>query len=416
MRYAIIGAGPAGVVAAETLRAADPDGVITLYAGEGEPPYSRMAIPYLLVGKIDESGTYLRRSPDHFARQRIDVVQATVTAIDTRSKSLAVAGKGEMPYDSLLLATGSRPATPPIPGIDHERVVSCWTLADARKIAAHTDKGSRVVLMGAGFIGCIILEALAQRGVNLTVVEMADRMVARMLDDKAGGLLQQWCEQQGVRVLTGTKVTAIEPGNSNAPIHVQLDSHETLPADLVISATGVLPNAELAKDAGINVNRGIVVDHHLQTSVPGVYAVGDVAETDTFGQAGKSVLAIQPTAVEQARAAALSMSGSPSAFVGALPMNVLDTLGLISVSFGAWAGVPGGDSAQLYDPAGFRYINLQFDGEKLVGATGVGHTDHVGAIRGLIQGQTPLGHWKQRLSDDPLQLMEAFVALAQNIR
>src|SRR5262249_54559045 len=149
-------------------------------------------------------------------------------------------GKKGLEFDRLLLATGSRPVAAPIPGIDSPGEHPCWTLEDARAILKRAKKGARVVQMGAGFIGCIILEALAECGVELTVIEMGNRMVPRMMTEKAGGLIKRWCESKGVKVKTSTKVERIEP--KGKALAVKLSDGTSLTADLVISATGVRPN------------------------------------------------------------------------------------------------------------------------------------------------------------------------------
>ena len=151
MNHVIIGAGPAGVVAAETLHKRDPSARIAIIGDEPEPPYSRMAIPYLLMENINESGTYLRKQEGHFRGRGIDVMVDTVESVDPAGKTVSLSSGGRRGYDRLLVASGSRPITPPIPGIDHARVTSCWTLADARKISGTIRPGSSVVLIGAGF-------------------------------------------------------------------------------------------------------------------------------------------------------------------------------------------------------------------------------------------------------------------------
>ena len=407
MQHVIIGNGPAGVVAADTIRQADPTATITLLGDEPEPPYGRMAIPYFLEGKIDEAGTYLRRDPAHFDQQRIEIKSTRVTAVDTSTSELALDDGATLGFDHLLIATGARPIRPPIPGIDDPRVQTCWTMADARAIAERASEGSEVVLLGAGFIGCIVLEALAKRGVRLTVVEMAERMVARMLDANAGGLLQDWCEKHGVSVRIGTSVTGIEGGDD--ALGVQLDDGSVLPAQLLILAAGVRSNTDFLDGSGIETDQGILVDEYLHTSKPGIYAAGDVAQGRDFSTGNRMVHAIQPVAADQGRCAAMNMAIHPTAYPGGLAMNVLDTLGLVSCSFGAWDGVDGGDSAELLDRDRFRYLNLQFADDRLVGATGLGLTQHVGALRGLIQSRHRLGVWKTRLQNDPTRVMEALV-------
>lgn len=277
----------------------------------------------------------------------------------------------------------------PVPTLFHRRFpastcqcAGCWTLEDARHIFSLATPGAKVVLMGAGFIGCIILEALAARGVDLTVVEMEDRMVPRMMDQASGGLIKRWCESKGVTVLTSTRVAGVSPGDGHA-LTVALENGSQLPADLLISATGVKPNVAFLNGSGIETDLGIVVDQRLQTSVPNIYAAGDVAQGRDFSTGGYSVQAIQPTAVEHGRIATSNMvDGSEVVHAGCVNMNVLDTMGLISGSFGLWEGIDGGDTAELSDYGRYRYLNLQFQDDVLIGANSLGLTQHIGVLRG----------------------------------
>jgi NADPH-dependent 2,4-dienoyl-CoA reductase/sulfur reductase-like enzyme len=451
MKHLILGAGPAGVIAAETLRKHAPDDEIVLVGDEPERPYSRMAIPYLLMGNIDEQGTHLRHHKDHYAALRITLERGRATALDIAARSVTLDDGRTLAYDRLLIATGSSPSDPPIPGVDSPGVHHCWTLSDARAIARRATKGARVLQMGAGFIGCIIMEALAARGVQLTVVEMGDRMVPRMMGPTAGGMIKDWCESKGVRVYTGARVEAIEAAHAppqaaevhppgllariasavglggesasspaarggsagDAPLRVRLSNGKTLEADLVISATGVKPNIEFLQGSGVTCLLGVLTDEHLQTNVPGIYAAGDCAEALDMISGKTIVSAIQPNAADQARVAALNMAGRPTALKGVTQINVLDTLGLISTSFGDWQGVPGGQQVELTDKARGRHLSLQFAGDCLIGCNSVGWTDHVGVMRGLVEGRVRLGEWKDRLLDDPTQLMAAYLARAQ---
>jgi NADPH-dependent 2,4-dienoyl-CoA reductase/sulfur reductase-like enzyme len=406
MNYVIIGTGPAGVVAAETLRQRQPIASITLIGDEPELPYSRMAIPYHLIGDIAEDGTHLRKSPAHFEREKIQRIEQHVTNIQADAHQLSLANGEQLSFDKLLIATGSRAVRPPIAGMDLPGVTNCWTLADARRIIAKANRGDDVILMGAGFIGCIILEALAKRGVNLTVVEMENRMVPRMMDEQSGGLLKRWCEQQGVRVLTSTRVKSV--GAEGDKLGVELEGQAAMKVDLLICATGVKPNTELAK-GWLQTEHGILVNRRLQTSHADIFAAGDVAEGRDFSTGDYSVQAIQPTAVEHGFIAATNMSGGDYLHRGSINMNVLDTMGLISSSFGLWQGVEDGESATLNDPEHYRYINLQFKGDRLVGANTLGMTQHIGALRGLIQNKTHLGKWKANLMDNPSRFMEAYL-------
>jgi NAD(P)H-nitrite reductase large subunit len=414
MQHVIIGAGPAGVIAAETLRKVDPRSIVTLIGDEPEPPYSRMALPYYLIKRIQEEGTYLRKGKKHYENTGIKIIHDRVTQVDSGTKSLKLGKDGSVAFDKLLIATGSHPIQPPIPGVDLAGVHPCWTLKDGRAIAKLAKPGASVVLMGAGFIGCIILEALAARGVKLTVVEMEDRMVPRMMNQTAGNLIKQWCLDKGVSVHTTTKVEAIEKGKGKG-LTVKLGNGDVIDADLVISATGVKSNMNFLEGSGIETEFGVLVNDHLQTSNPDIYAAGDVCQGKDFSTGEYSVQAIQPTAADHGRIAALNMAGKNSVHQGSVNMNVLDTMGLISSSYGLWMGVDGGDSAELSDPERYRYLSLQFEDDVLVGAQALGLTNHVGVLRGLIQTRLHLGKWKDHLMQDPTRLMEAYLGCTQAI-
>ncbi|BET25433.1 pyridine nucleotide-disulfide oxidoreductase [Limnobacter thiooxidans] len=446
LRHVILGNGPAGVVAAEQIRKQRPRDSIVMVGAEPEPPYSRMAIPYLLIGKVGEKGTYLRKDPDHFKKQNIQEVQARATQLDTAGKKVMLDNGDVLEYDKLLIATGARPISPPIPGVNLPGVHPCWTLENARQIIELAKPGSRVLQMGAGFIGCIIMEALALRGVKLTVVEMGNRMVPRMMTEGAGSMIRDWCIKKGVNVYCSTRVEAIEQGGQpvqpseqgligkitsalgfggggnnavlaakdSAPLRVKLSNGEVLEVDLVISATGVKPNLDFLEGSGLELDQGLLVDDHMQTNIKDVYAAGDVAQVRDFSTGEKTVNMIQPAAADDARIAAQNMMGQGTSTQGSLAMNVLDTLGLIAASFGQWWGAEGGQSVELQNKDEFSYMRLEFLDDVLIGATSLGLTNHVGVMRGLIQGKIHLGEWKDHLLEDPTRLMEAYLACAQS--
>jgi NAD(P)H-nitrite reductase large subunit len=295
-----------------------------------------------------------------------------------------------------------------LPGVHH-----CWTLEDARTILAQARSGTRIVQMGAGFVGCIIMEGLLSRGVDLTILVRSGYMVRRMMNPTASGLLRRWCEAKGVKILTHTQPTGLT--SAGGSLQVALADGQPLSADLYLSVVGVDPNLGFLKGSGLALGKGILVDANLQSNVPGVYAAGDVAQAANCLTGQSQLNAIQPNAVEQGRVAALNMAGHPARFKGAFVFNVLTTLGLVSSSFGEWEGGPKGESVEILDEARYRYLNLQFEGDRLIGANTVGWTDHVGAFRGLIEGRVRLGIWKQRLMEDPTQVMQAYLAAAHSV-
>ncbi|MEM6998917.1 MAG: FAD/NAD(P)-binding oxidoreductase [Pseudomonadota bacterium] len=416
MKHVIVGAGPSGVIAAETLRKVDPTSSIIMVGDEKEAPYSRMALPYYLIEKIGEDGTYLRKDSSHYSNKDVDVIQDRVSEIDSKAKTLKLDNNDAISYDKLLLATGSHPIRPPIEGMDLPGIHSCWTLEDGRNIVKKAKLGANVVLMGAGFIGCIILEALALRKVNLTVIEMDDRMVPRMMDQTAGNLIKKWCLDKKVAVHTSTKVESIEKaGLLGKGLKVNLSNGESLKADLVISATGVAANTQFLEGSGIETDFGVLVNDRLQSNISDIYAAGDVCQGKDFSTGEYSVQAIQPTAADHGRIAAMNMAGRDTVHQGCVNMNVLDTMGLISSSYGLWMGVDGGETSHLCDESRYRYLKLEFEDDVLVGAQSLGLTQHVGVLRGLIQTKIRLGKWKDHLLKDPTRIMEAYLANTQAI-
>lgn len=408
MRHVIVGAGPAGVVAAETIRKLQPKAEVTLVGGEPGEPYARMAIPYVLTGKIEEEGARLRKGPDFYKSLDIRVVAGRAAKLDAQKRELTLADGAKLPYDRLLIATGASAIKPPVPGLDLPGVHHCWTLDDARAIVARAKKGADVVLVGAGFIGCIILESLVARGVKLTVIESESRMLPKMMDEAGGTLVKRWCESKGVKILTSTRLKGVEKASGDT-LSVRLDKGAALSADLVVVATGVKANVDFLAGSGIAVDGGVIVDDRLRAQGDAVFAAGDCARGPDFS-GGFMVHAIQPTAAEHGRIAAVNMTGGDARYKGSLIMNVLDTAGLVSASFGHWQGGSGDEGSSALDANAFKYTHLSFADNRLVGALVIGRTDHIGAIRGLIQCRTALGAWKDKLMRDPTRVAEAFVS------
>jgi len=412
MNHIIIGAGPAGVTAAEEIRRLDTSADITIVSHEAETPYSRMAIPYLIKNQIEEKGTFLRVSDTHFEDLNIKLINANIDSIDTAGKSLILRDAESLAYDKLLIASGGTPLIPPIEGIDLPGVHPCWTLENARQIMSHAVNDADIVLVGAGFISTTIVEALVKRGGSLTIVEMEDRLIPRMMDLKGADIIRKWCEARGVTIKTSARVNSIRQAGER--LSISFSGQESIEADLVISATGVAPNIGFLDGSGIKTDSGILVDEFLTTSDPDIYAAGDVAQAPDLLSDEKSVMAVQPVAAEQGRLAGINMvKGNTLAWQGSIHMNILDMLGLVSCSFGLWDGVSNGESAEMYKPEQNKYIKLQFQEDRLIGASSVGFTEHVGVFQGLIMGKVALGEWKDKLKEDPTQIMNAWIGSTQ---
>ena len=408
----VIGGGPAGIFAIETIRQYDRESPIVLISDE--PAYARMALPYYLAGEIPEAHV-LTGTQEHFSRLRVTTLFGRrVASIDPAKKSLALEGGGIVPWSRLLIATGSRPVTLDIPGATGRGVTHLWTLDDSRAIlGALGGKPADVLLVGAGFIGFIVLNALAKLGCRLSVVEAEAQILPRMLDSASADLALRWLEKKGVRCATGVRV--VEIGDRDGRKVVRLSDGRSLTADLVVVGIGVRPNIDLVRGSGIRTNDGILVDDHLRTNLPDIYAAGDAAEGIDLSTGTHAVHAIQPTAVEHGRVAGANMAGRDVRYGGSLGMNILEMLGLQIASLGLGRG-DGREATVVVNPDRPVYRKIVWDGDRIAGAIFLGPAEDVallndvGMVKGLIQTKTPLGDWKRYLQRHPVDVRRPYVA------
>ena len=406
-QFVIVGGGPAGLNAIETLRALEPDAPIALVCDE--PPCARMVLPYYVAGRIEERAVLTadeawlreRRVETHLGRR--------VTAVEPDAHCVRLDDGSRLEYAKLLVATGSRVAVPAIDGADGAGVIPMWTLEHARAFLGGPH--GETVIVGAGFIAFTILDAVAARSRRVRFVEVESQVLPRMLDAASAELVRARLAERGIEVRTGARLERIEQAGGRRRLH--LAGGATLECDAVVLATGVRPNLELVQGSGIRVNHGIVVDERMRTSAPDVYAAGDVAEgPDLLG--GARVQAIQPVAVDHGRIAGANMAGREAAYAGALTMNIVAAQGLEAASFGRWAELE--DASVVESPAGGAYRKYVWQGDVLVGGILVGPgaavsgVNDVGMLKGLIQSGVALGPWKDWLRESPLDLRRAYVA------
>ncbi len=313
----ILGAGQAGYQTAASLRQAGHLGSITLVGDEPGVPYQRppLSKAYLL-GKIGEAA--LRFRPETwFADQRITRVQDTATRIDRAERVVQLSSGQVLPYDHLVIATGARNRVPALPGIDLAGVFGIRTLADADALSPRVDQAKHVVVVGAGFIGLEFAAVAAARGAKVHVLELADRPMARALSKPMSQLFDRAHAGWGVTLDYGKSLAEILGRDGQVVAVKTADGHE-LPADLVVYGIGVLPNAELAAQAGLAVANGVVVDEQLLTQDPRISAIGDVAAFPS-AQLGTLVrLESVQNAVDQAKCVAGRLMGTATRYT-ALP-------------------------------------------------------------------------------------------------
>jgi NAD(P)H-nitrite reductase large subunit len=411
-RHLIIGGGTAGMNAIRTIREEETErSTITLVSAE--KPYSRMVLPYYLDRSIAESHVFTATARVLAGWGVTTHLGKRATALDTKANVCTLDDGTTVEYDDCLIATGSSAVRAPVPGADGPGVHSFWTLDQARDVLAQIQPGRHVVMVGAGFIAFTILNSILSLGAKLTIVEVAPRILPRMIDDTGAGLVQTWLEKNGVAVRTGAKLTRIDDVKGRR--RLKMAAGGDLVADVVIMATGIRTNLAWLKGSEVTINQGIVVDDHLRSSVPNVYAAGDVAEGRDLISQTNAVHAIEPTAQEHGRIVGANMAGKDVRYRGSLIINIVEVCHLDVASFGAW------DDTKAETASGVKadrpaYRKLLWRGDRLTGAIILGPssdiwtTNDVGMLKGLVQSGVSLGPWKAHLKKNPFDVKPAFIA------
>ncbi len=411
-RHVIVGGGTAGLNAIRTIREHD-GGESEIVLVSAERPYSRMVLPYYLGHSIAESHVFTA-TPAHLAQLGVQAhIGRRAAGLDASAGRLTLDDGTVIEYDNLLIATGSSAVRAPVAGAGGPGVHSFWTLEQARGVVAQIQEGSRVVMVGAGFIAFTILNSILALKARLTVVEIDPQILPRMIDRTGAEMVEQWLTRHGVTIRTGVSLSAIEEVQGRRRLRFR--EGEDLVADLVIMATGIRTNLEWLNGSGVRVSQGILVDDHLRSSVPNIYAAGDVAEGRDLVTGEPAVHAIEPTAREHGRVAGANMAGRDVAYRGSLLMNILEVCHLDIASFGAWDD-PGAEVFAVTRPDRWAYRKLLWRGDRLTGAMILGMasdvwtTNDVGMLKGLVQSGIRLGGWKERLRRNPFDIKSAFVA------
>ena len=377
--YVIIGNGIASAACVEGIRSVDSRGSVTIISEERHPVYCRPLISYYLEGKTTP-GKMLYRDPDFYEQMDVKVLyERKAISIDPKEKLVRLEHGESIPYDTLCIASGSSPFVPPFEGLDKvKKKHSFMTLDDALAIDQDICSETRVLIVGAGLIGLKCAEGLYGRVKSLTVCDLAPRILSSILDEECAALMHRHLEEKGIFFLLSDTAVRFEENEA------EMKSGVRVPFDLLVLAVGVRANSAIAKDAGIEVNRGILINDFMESSHSGIYAAGDCAEGMDISDGRNKVLAILPNAYFQGFTAGVNMAGGHKIFDQGIPMNSIGFFGLHAMTAGSSDGV-------LYEEKTAHSVKRLFTKDGLLkGFILVGCEERAGIYTAMIRERTPL--------------------------
>ena len=388
MNYVIIGNSAAAVGTIAGIREIDSTGKITVISDEKYHTYSRPLISYWLQGKVSDKNIYYR-DPDFYEK----VLGKKVVKIDAANKSVVLDDGLAVPYDKLMVATGSKPFVPPMNGLDKVHYHTFMSFDSVKAIRSEIKDGMNVLIIGAGLIGLKAAEALHEYNAKITVVDMADRILPSILDVRAGVKMQKHIESKGVKFILGTSADEFFEHSA------KLKNGVTVDFDMLIIAVGVRPNTELVADAGGKVERGIITDVTQKTSLDDVYAAGDCTVSHDASSDTDKILALLPNAYMQGEVAGKNMAGREFYYVNAIPMNAIGFFGLHIISAGSY------DGEEYVDETENTYKKLVFSDNTLKGYILMGDVRRAGIYTSMIKERIDLGEVDVEMLKDKPQMM-----------
>ncbi|MEW5888385.1 MAG: NADH-dependent phenylglyoxylate dehydrogenase subunit epsilon [Pseudomonadota bacterium] len=409
--YLILGASHAALSALNAIRMHDADGGITLVTRDDCLPYSPTVLPYVVSGRSQPQRVFLKNE-DYFARSRAELLRgAAVAAVDGAGSRAHLADGRTIAYRKLLVATGAAPVVPPIPGLRDSRFHVLRTLDDALALKSALGRARQAVVLGAGLVGMHAAENLAKTGAAVTVVEMQPHVLPGYFDAQAAAIIESAFRKRGVMLLTGHKVVRVEPAGSGCT--VCLEAGETIAADLLLVGVGVAPVTDFLAGTGVEVDRGVLVDDTMRTSVDNIWAAGDVAQARSFYSDARTVNGILPNAVEQGRVAGMAMAGDPGLrpYPGGVPLNTYTFFGQRAVSVGIQE--QGVDGAEVYaetDPDGCRHLKVVLKDDRLLGIFGINAAFDPGVMWELVLRRVDLGPVKTDFLVRPQETARALMS------
>ena len=393
MNYVIIGNSAAAVGTISGIREIDKTGKITVISDENYHTYSRPLISYWLMGKVSDKNIYYRE-PDFYEKNGVETVLGhKVTKIDAAGKTVALDDGSTIGYDKLMVATGSKPFVPPMNGLDKVNYHTFMTYDSVKAIKNEVKEGMKVLIIGAGLIGLKAAEALNEYKAQITVVDLADRILPSILDARAGAKMQKHIESKGTRFILGTSVDEFSEHSA------KLKNGMTVDFDMLIIAVGVRPNTELVSDAGGKVDRGIICDMTQKTTLADVYAAGDCTVSYDASSDTNKILALLPNAYMQGEIAGKNMAGQETYYLNAIPMNAIGFFGLHIITAGSY------DGEEYVEETENTYKKLVFRDGMLKGFILMGDVKRAGIYTSMIKERIDLSDVDVELLKEKPQMM-----------
>jgi len=377
MKYVIIGNSAAGVGTVEGIRQIDKEGEITIITDENYHTYSRPLISYLLLGKTDEERMKYRDN-DFYTKNNVKMLHATAKEIDAKSKQVILSSGEKVPYDKLLVGTGSSAFVPPFDGLDSvKEKFTFMSLDDAKNLEKSLAQDKKVLIIGAGLIGLKCAEGILKRVAHITVLDLAPRILSSILDEGGAKMVQSHLESKNIEFKLSASVKKFD---KNTAI---LESGDKIPFDVLVLAVGVRPNTALLKGIA-KIDKGIEVNQKSETSAPDIYAAGDCTQTTDISCGQNKIMALLPNAYMQGECAGINMAGGEKKFDNAIPMNAIGFFGLHMVTAGNYSG-----DVYAKTETG-NYKRLFYGNNKLNGYILIGGVERAGIYTSLIRESKPL--------------------------
>lgn len=436
VRYAIVGAGTAGVTAAEAIREVDASGELVVLNGETFPPYCRPLIIEVLTGEREFDDVHLRDAA-WFDERNIQLINADpAVRLETDEKKLVLSSGRTIKYDKLLIAAGSKPAIPRIEGFDLDGlpVSTLYKQSDVEQLKPHAKRGAKALLIGIGLIGLQAMNALREMGVDIVAIDLQRKVLPLILDAKAAKYAKNQLENHGIDVRLRTAVRKIRRvdganggagdgsssgsgGGTKRPFVGITRGGDEITFDFVVVATGMKPDFALIEDSAIEHKRGIKVNDDMETSVPGIYAAGDVTEFHDWTEGRSDVHGHWVNAYRQGRIAGLRMAGETTTPYDPVYLNSLNIFGLPIITMGS-SRVDRPKNARVYlsdIPGRPAYTRFVVRNNRLVAATFVNDTERAGVFQYLMREKIDIGDVAGSLFNRDRGGMEFLNKLHENV-